>query len=190
METCISLLCLITFVHGCAENGSCGALAGNAVIQEMFGTDPDNCHTSIGGDLKFNVTDGLTDVDMPYVASVDGDLKIICNYDLIGFNLGSLEYVEGDVRVEGNKSLPNLDGLRSLKFIGGSLEIYQSGCKHPNGQLGDISGLDMLESVGGDIRIEGNPMLPTCAAEALVERLKYFPGIANLEGNDTTATCD
>jgi len=177
-------------IIGCSEIEPCGDYSGDVNIQEMFGTDTENCYSSIGGDLTINITDGLTNVEMPYVTSIGGDLRILCNYDLVRLDLGSLVYVKGEVEIEGNKSLTNLDGLRSLKYIGGSLTIDNRSCKHPNGELADISGLDRLESVGDNIKIEGNPRLPTCAAEALVERLKYFPGIAAIDGNDTNATCE
>jgi hypothetical protein len=177
-------------IVGCNEMEPCGDYPGEVSFQEMFGTDTETCYTSVGGDLTINITDGFTEVEMPYVTSLGGDLRILCNYDLVRLDLGSLVYIRGDVEIEGNKSLPNLDGLRSLKYVGGSLTIGGQSCKHPNGELVNIEGLDKLESVGGNIKIEGNPRLPTCAAEALVQRLKYFPGIAAIDGNNTNATCE
>ena len=177
-------------VVGCNEMAPCGEYPGEVSFQEMFGTDTETCYTGIGGDLTVNITDGLTHVELPYVTWLGGDLRILCNYDLVGLELGALVYIEGEIEIEGNRSLPNLDGLRSLKYLGGSLTIGGQSCKHLNGELADISGLDKLESVGGNIKIEGNPKLADCAAEALVERLKYFPGIATINGNDTGATCE
>jgi hypothetical protein len=167
----------------------CGHYSGEVSFQEMFGTDTDTCYTSVGGDLTVNITDGFTNVEMPYVTWLGGNLRILCNYDLVSLDLGSLVYIKGEVEIEGNRSLPDLDGLGSLKYVGGDLKIGGQSCKHPNGELADIGGLERLESVGGNIKIEKNPKLPTCAAQALVERLKYFPGIATIDGNDTGATC-
>lgn len=190
MKHFLVLIFSTMLIAGCNEMEPCGHYPGKVSFQEMFGTDTDTCYTSVGGDLKINITDGLTSVEMPYVTWLGGDLRIICNYDLVSLDLGSLVYIKGEVEIEGNRSLPNLDGLRSLKYVGGDLKIGGQNCKHPNGELADIGGLDRLESVGGNIKIEGNPRLPTCAADALVERLKYFPGIATIDGNDTGATCE
>jgi len=190
MKAFLGLLCLPILISCGAGNEQCGELDGDAVIQPTFGNNPESCHSSVSGDLKINMPEGLRTVQMPYVSSVGGDLMIICNYELVTLDLGALEYVTGDVEIEGNMSLTSLDGLRSLRFVGGSLSIHHSHCKHPNAELADISGLDRLESVGGDILIQDNPKLPNCAAEALVERLKFFPGVATIDGNDTGATCD
>jgi hypothetical protein len=180
----------MVLIVGCNEMEPCGEYSGDVSFQEIFGTDTETCYTGIGGELRININDGLTEVEMPYVTWLGGDLTIIYNNDLISLDLGSLVYIEGDVEIEGNRSLPSLDGLRSLKYIGGGLKIGCPHCEHLNDELSDISGLDKLESVGGNIKIEGNPKLPTCAAEALVQRLKYFPGIATINGNDTSASCE
>lgn len=173
---------------GC--NGPCGEYDGEVNFQEMFGTDTKNCYTGVEGDLTVNITDGFKRVSMPHLTWLGGDLRILCNYDLVHVDFGSLEYVEGRVEIQGNRLLPDLNGLKSLKYIGGSLTIGGQGCRYLNAELADISGLDRLESVGGDIRIEANPNLPTCAADALVQRLEYFPGIATIDGNDSGATCE
>lgn len=190
MKHFLFLVFSMVLVIGCDPMEPCGHYPGEVSFQEMFGTDTQNCYTSVGGDLTINITDGLTKGEMPHVAWLGGDLRILCNYDLVRLDLGSLVYIKGEIEIEGNRSLPDLDGLRSLKYLGGSLTIGGPNCKHPNGELADISGLDRLESVGGNIKIEGNPKLPGCAADALVQRLKYFPGIATIDGNDTGATCD
>lgn len=66
------------------------------------------------------------------------------NYDLRGFDLRSLVFVKGDVRIEGNNILPDLDGFGSLAYIGGSLIIKAgSGPSEPeffNQELADIGG--------------------------------------------------
>ena len=185
-----ALILSTVLIAGCNDLEPCGEYSGDVRFQEVVGTDTDTCYTGVGGELRININDGLTEVEMPYVTWIGGGLTIIYNNDLVSLDLGSLVYIKGGVEIEGNRSLPSLDGLRSLKYIGGSLTIGCSHCEHLNGELADISGLDKLESVGGNIKIEGNPKLPTCAAEALVQRLKYFPGIATIDDNDTSTTCD
>ena len=189
--------CLILWpalVIGCTDIEPCGHYSGDVNFQEMFGTDTKSCYTSIGGGLTANINDGFTYFEMPYLKSIGSSLRIKYNNDLKSFDLRSLVYVKGKVEIEGNRILPDLDGLRSLSYIGGNLIIRAGyGPSEPeyfNQELSDISGLSNVESVAGDIRIENNPRLPTCAAEALVERLKYFPGIATINGNDTSATCE
>jgi hypothetical protein len=189
------MMLVLLICSGCGgeeekEDGSCGDYPGRVSFSDILGTDTETCYTSVGADLNVNTTEGPTEVEMPYVESVGGDLTIICNYNLSLLDFGSIEYVKGDVIIEGNRLLASLDGLRSLKYIGGSLIIRNRMCKYPNEQLSDISGLNNLESVSGDIIIEGNPKLPTCAVDALVARLKYFPGIATIESNDSNAICD
>lgn len=177
-------------IIGCSEMEPCGDYPGEVSFQEMFGTDTETCYTSIGGDLTINITDGLTEVEMPYVTSVGGELRILCNYDLVRLDLGSLVYVEGDVEIQGNKVLPDLDGLSGLSYIGGSLKIGGQSCKHLNQELAGISGLSNVESVGVDFKIIDNPKVPTCAAEALLAQLKYFLGVATIAGNDGSGTCE
>jgi hypothetical protein len=98
------------------------------------------------------------------------------------------------VIVEGVERLPDLDGLGRLAYVGGSLMIRagfgENAPEHVNAELASIEGLGNLESVAGDVQIENNPKLPTCAAEALVDRLVYFYGSVSIAGNDDTATCD
>lgn len=181
-------------VIGCTDIEPCGHYSGDVNFQEMFGTDTESCYTSIGGGLTANINDGFTYFEMPYLVSIGSSLRITYNNDLKSFDLRSLVYVKGKVEIEGNKILPDLDGLGSLSYIGGNLIIRAGyGPSEPeyfNQELSDISGLSNVESVAGDIRIENNPRLPTCAAEDLIERLKYFPGIATIDGNDTNATCE
>ncbi len=181
-------------VIGCTDIEPCGHYSGDVNFQEMFGTDTESCYTSIGGGLTANINDGFTYFEMPYLVSIGSSLRIIYNNDLKSFDLRSLVYVKGKVEIEGNKILPDLDGLGSLSYIGGNLIIRAGyGPSEPeyfNQELSDISGLSNVESVAGDIRIENNPRLPTCAAEDMIERLKYFPGIATINGNDTSATCE
>jgi hypothetical protein len=186
----LAVIGLIMIANSGCGNEPCGHYPGDVRFQEMFGTNTESCYTSIGADLSVNITDGFTNFEMPYLKSIEGTLRIICNYDLKSFDLSSLVYVKGDVQIEGNKVLPDLDGLSGLSYIGGNLYIGGVHCKHANQELSDISGLSNVESVGADFTIRDNPKLPTCAAEGLLAQLKYFLGVASITGNDGSATCD
>ena len=61
-----------------------------------------------------------------------------------------------------------------------------------NDRLTTLRQLERLMSLGTDLRIKNNPLLPTCEAEALRDRLRGlgWQGEAVIEGNDSTATCD
>jgi len=168
----------------------CGKHEGDATIRDSSDADKYACHTRITGDLSVNANEGLSGFEMPHLVAIDGDLRIIYNYVLKRFDLGSLVYVRGNVEIEGNSLLRDLNGLRSLSYIGGSLYIRSLHGERINGELADISGLGSVESIAGDIWIESNPKLPTCAAEALVEQLIYFLGTTTISGNDNTAVCD
>jgi hypothetical protein len=81
--------------------------------------------------------------------------------------------------------LTNLDGLSGLIEVGGDLRIYD------NAVLTSLDGLSGLIEVGGDLSIRDNENLPTCAAEALVNRLRDlgWAGTALISGNDDSGTC-
>ena len=172
----------------------CGTHTGDVIIRDSSDADKHTCYTSITADLQVNANEGLTSFGLPHLKSIGGNLMLEYNYDLRGFDLGSLVYVKGDVQIEGNNILPDLDGLSSLSYIGGSLIIKAgNGPNEPeyfNQELANIDGLNNVESIAGDVRIEHNPKLPTCAAEALVDRLIYFLGTATITGNDGGATCE
>lgn len=59
--------------------------------------------------------------------------------------------VTGDLHIEGRR-IHDTAALRCLRRVGGDLIVRHTG-------LRTLSGLDRLEVVGGDLRIEGNPML-------------------------------
>lgn len=176
----------------CAACGvePCGTLEGDATIRNSSDAEQYACHTRITKDLSVNANEGLSNFEVPHLVAIDGDLRIIYNYVLKRFDLGSLVYVRGNVEIEGNSLLPDLNGLRNLSYIGGSLYIRSMHGERLNGELADIDGLGSVESIAGDIWIENNPKLPTCAAEALVEQLVYFLGTTMISGNDSSATCE
>jgi hypothetical protein len=177
----------------CCGIEPCGEHDGDVVIRNSSDADKHTCYTSITGGLQVNANERLSSFQLPYLESIGSSLMLVYNYELKEFDLRSLVYVKEGMEIEGNHKLPDLDGLSSLAYIGGDLTIRAGwGASEPeyfNDELSDISGLGNVESIAGDIRIENNPRLPTCEAEALVARLKYFFGTATISGNDSNATC-
>src|SRR5690606_21947548 len=84
--------------------------------------------------------------------------------------------VGGDFDLIENYTLASISGFDDLESIGGNLNLTG------NEQLQSL-GLDDLEDLGGDsLRIQYNAALPTCEAEALLERLQAsgFAGTATI----------
>ena len=77
--------------------------------------------------------------------------------------------VAGDLRINANAALPNLNGLSDLSQVGKSLYIGN------NAVLENLDGLLHLQGIGEGERdlmiVELNPVLPEYTAYALAERL-------------------
>jgi hypothetical protein len=96
---------------------------------------------------------------------VVGDLRVAGNGALISTSaLNTLLTVDGGVALSGNAALAGVQ-LGNLTSIGETLAITD------NAVLLTLDGMDALLSVGGLVQIAQNPMLSTCDAEALVDRL-------------------
>jgi len=93
--------------------------------------------------------------------------------------------VGGDLIIEANATLTNLNGMSGVTSVGGDLII------EANFTLTNLDGLSGLTSVGALLTIADNPILPTCAAEALVARLRAhgWDGAADISWNDDSGTC-
>ena len=80
-----------------------------------------------------------------------GDLRIQYNDALTNLDgLVSVASVGGELYISSNNALTNLDGLANLASVGGQLYIS---C---NGALTNLDGLANLTSVGGDLTIQYN----------------------------------
>ncbi len=89
--------------------------------------------------------------------------------------------------VDNNDSLASLDGLNNIGTVTtGNLFISN------NAILADISALGNITSVGGNVVITNNPVLPTCAANAIVDSIgiENISGTVTISGNDDAGTCD
>jgi len=115
--------------------------------------------TSFGGDLNIIGT-SLTNLSgLDNVTTLGGDILIYANNSLESLTgLGGLTSIEGNINIGywifvgviwwlGNPLLNDLSGLDNLTFIGGDLGIYG------NGRLKSITGLENLSSIEGDLNI-------------------------------------
>lgn len=92
----------------------------------------------------------------------------------------------GGMVITSNDTLTSLAGLGNVTAIGDVLAIRN------NAGLTDISALISLRDLEGDLLIEANPNLPTCAAEALRDQLQDegFIGAVSISGNDDSGVCN
>ena len=84
--------------------------------------------------------------------SISDNLFVVLTEGITSINLPCLTSV-GDLWVETNDALTNLDGLSSLTSVVGAIWIFQ------NPALTDISGLSGVTSVGGHLHVHSNPLL-------------------------------
>jgi hypothetical protein len=91
----------------------------------------------------------------------------------------------------GGEHITSLAQLTCLERIDGVLAISFLD------QLESLAGLEQLASLeqghfGWDLKINDNPLLPTCEAERLVQQLQAagWAGTALIENNDDGAICD
>lgn len=114
--------------------------------------------TTVPGTLTFSNNGSaaqVTTASFPALERVGGDLLIQNNQALVDVNgLAALESTGSRIDIRGNAKLVDLDGLVSLQRIGaGGLTIYS------NPELKSLDGLVALESVTGTLNIQANAKL-------------------------------
>ncbi|MCA9492401.1 MAG: hypothetical protein KC621_20855 [Myxococcales bacterium] len=97
--------------------------------------------TRITGDLVVEGT-ALTEVSLPSLQEVGGEVRLWENPALATLDLGALRSVGGDLSLYDDPELDALVGLGSLEEVGGSLVINRMPA------LVDLDGLQALERVG------------------------------------------
>ena len=117
---------------------------------DSFQLNYPNC-TEIEGFVRI-IDDNIFDLNsLNVLTSVGGDLVVSETILTSLSGLYNISIVEGSVWIHANDSLPNLDGLNSLSYIGGSLKV-----KYNNSPLLSLDGLDNLASIGEDLDIYDN----------------------------------
>ena len=175
-----SIALLLALVVGVA-----GSAAG---CRDDGGPEPLAC------DLGLLVPTGLTE-DYKLVCSQQ-DVNELANYTAIGgANLVIGFATEEDHATlfcpEGGEHITSLRKLACLERIEGALAISWLD------QLESLEGLENLIELdtghfGWDLKINDNPMLPTCEAEKLVLQLQNagWTGTPLIENNNDSATCE
>jgi len=132
----------------------------------------------IGGSGVGSPSD-ITDLSGLQLTSVGGDLKIQHNPSLTDLDgLDMLASVNGGVTIFNNDALTSLSGLDALASIGKNLSILD------NNALTSLTGLNTLTSVGTSINISNNSMLTTMTG---LEGITAIPGFLKIENNGITS---
>jgi hypothetical protein len=79
--------------------------------------------------------------------------------------------------------LASVDGLSALTSISGHLSLQG------NDSLASLRGFAPLANIQGFFTIRNNPLLPTCEAEWLHDRLTGIAELDSIEGNDDAGVC-
>jgi len=114
-------------------------------------------------------------LSFPSLHTINGNL----NLDSIGaqtIDLSSIHYVQ-DLSIHDWPMLTNLDGMASLHTVNGYLAIER------NDVLEDITSLMSVSSIGNDLRVRNNPLLPTSQADALAATIPDIGGEVFIDGN-------
>lgn len=165
---------------------------------------------TINGYLVVHRNAALEDLaGFPALQSIGG-LSVIDN-TLFGTLTGleTLSWIYGPFEIQNNPSLSTLDGLGNLRSVAGRFVLLNNPllagttaltlleqvlgdlALSYNDTLSDIP-LPSFVSLGGNLYIEENPLLPQCAAESLRDGLTVdhgWTGMATIQGNDATAQC-
>ncbi len=142
-----------------------------------FWTPPSQLQ-SIQGDLVVDTTVLPTIPAFANLTSIGGSMRLIGNASATSIDAMSLADIGGDLEVTG-LGANELGGLGMLADIGGTLWV------HDNANLTQVTDLAALDTVGGDLRIIDNAVLPTQQANELVTQIGVgdIGGTVEISGN-------
>jgi hypothetical protein len=136
----------------------------------------------VGGDLVIYDTRIETLNGLEALEAVGGSLIIDQNGELFDADaLSQLRCVGESVELTWSSALVSIAALGGLESVRGSIQIYRSG-------LTDLTGLDNLEQVGGDLVLDRNATLTDISALSNLEALggafalHSSPAVATLAG--------
>jgi len=128
-------------------------------------------YSRITGDLYIA---NITNISLPNLVEVGGALSISYSEIVETIDLPALVSVAKD---------PNGSGVTGLR-IGGNTKLRSVNLN----SLEEVGGAD-LPTMPLEVRIQDNPQLPSCWADALLAQITTV-GDVYQSGNDDTATCD
>jgi hypothetical protein len=148
---------------------------------------------TVGGNLRtVNGIEGVT---------FGSSLMLVAMNEAVDLEaLSGLTTIPGDLVIRASRGIVSLEGLRNLKSVQGNV-VVEATCQvfyedNPddydddpvavtvcsrNAALTSLRGLRGITSIGNDLTIRGNPVLPACDAEWLRDHV----GVANIGGTVT-----
>ncbi len=180
----LSCLKTIRYTLIVSKNEALTSLRGLESLADV-GSDVD-----IADNPSLDNMDGLANLATVGKNSLTFRFDIRDNAKLRSISLGRVTAIPGGVGINGNASISDLGGLRTLTSIARSLWITG------NGSLKSLKGTEALTAVATkpapnigvpiiDLKISANSHLPQCDAKALLDRLTTngFKGASEVSGN-------
>lgn len=103
-------------------------------------------------------------INYPNCTSITGSIGVvgqnISNLD----SLSQITNIQGSLQILDAPNIVSLEGLNSLKFIGGILRIEKSGIE-------DFTGLDSLNAIGGSFLVSENDSLLNCTGLSFLKTI-------------------
>ena len=128
---------------------------------------------NLNGDLVLLANASLSSISaFTKIESIQGNFTYALNKSFNLSFLTRLVEVQGSLRIGSDNSLISTNGLNNLAFVGGDVSL-----ENLIGQ--DFDDFDLLESIGGDLRIRFNPNLQTIEFPSLIT----VQGSVEIQGN-------
>ncbi len=158
----------------------------------------------VGGPAASDGNPALSTVSFPALGSVGRDLYVRYNTALTTLSAPALDSIGRHVSVSCNDMLTVLGGLDAVTTIGGSLSVGTNAALQSFGMvklatvhdftvddnaLLTTFDLPALASVTDIFQVFNNPVLPTCAAQNLVNSLSTAPSTSIIQNNNDAGTC-
>ena len=169
---------LIDTSAGFASVGGALELTELPSLQQVSGM---NQLTDVGELLVHDLTD-VTNVTIPNLARVTGNLELVTNSALTSFDF-NVNDVGGTVRLVNLGDLVDVGGLSNLRNVGGDLELIDCDA------LEDTVGLNALQAVEGDLRLRRLDSI-TNQARADGQQDLTFNALVQVGGLEVTAMND
>jgi hypothetical protein len=137
----------VVFLPSCDITGNL-TFTSQAQLNAFAATYAHCTNITVSGNVFIFGTD-ITDLTpLANLTTINGNLNIEFNHILQNLQgLNGLTSIGGNFRLMGNYELQNLDGLNGLSSIGGFLDVFV------NDELENLDGLSQLTSIGGFLRI-------------------------------------